>query len=143
MFYRCVVAVVSALALCTVASAQEQGQSPPQMQAQQDTQMQPSGGEQAGQDPGVAASGGLQAAVSTTLTFQSHSLSPFQQANFLEGASCPAPYTMISGACHPGFSDQVIIVNQYPNRFANTWRCGFKNNNNTSRTVWIYTLCGQ
>ena len=74
---------------------------------------------------------------------QSHQIGAFSSANFLEGSACPAPFTMISGACHPGFSDRVIITNQFPNVFANTWRCGFRNNEGTARTVWIYTLCGQ
>ena len=50
---------------------------------------------------------------------------------------------MLSGACHPFYNDQVTIINQFPNQSANTWRCGFKNNTNTTQTVYIYTLCGQ
>lgn len=79
----------------------------------------------------------------TTLTFRSHQISAGASAGNLEGNACPGGYTMISGACHPGYNDRVIIINQFPNRFANTWRCGFKNNDSTTRTVWIYTLCGQ
>jgi hypothetical protein len=93
--------------------------------------------------------GGLESAAveplitATTLTYRSHSIAAGGSAGNLEGNACPATYTMISGSCHPGYNDRVIIINQYPNRTANTWRCGFKNNNTSSRTVWIYTLCGR
>jgi hypothetical protein len=97
-----------------------------------------------GQDPGPeAAGGGLQPAISTQLTFRSHSIAANSSAGNLEGNACPAPTRMISGACHPGYNDRVIIINQFPNTFANTWRCGFRNNNNVARTVWIYTVCAQ
>jgi hypothetical protein len=79
----------------------------------------------------------------TTLTYRSHSIAGGASAGNLEGNVCPASYTMVSGACHPGYNDRVIIINQFPNRFANTWRCGFRNQNSTSRTVWIYTLCAR
>ena len=78
----------------------------------------------------------------TTLTYRSHSLAAGASGGNLEGNACPVGYTMISGACHPGYDDNVIIINQYPNKSANTWRCGFKNNNASARTVWVYTLCG-
>lgn len=96
-----------------------------------------------GQDPGASAAGAPQAAVQTQLTSRSHQIGAFSSANFLEGNACPAGFAMVSGACHPGFNDRVIIINQFPNVTANTWRCGFRNNNGTSRTVWIYTLCGK
>jgi hypothetical protein len=96
-----------------------------------------------GQEEALAAMGDPEAAISTQLTFQSHSVGANSSAFFLEGAACPGATTMVSGACHPGFNDRVIIINQFPNVGANTWRCGFRNNNNVSRTVWIYTLCAQ
>jgi hypothetical protein len=79
----------------------------------------------------------------TTLTYRSHSIAGGASAGNLEGSACPSGYTMVSGACHPGYNDRVVIINQYPNKSANTWRCGFKNNNSVSRTVWVYTLCGK
>ena len=92
----------------------------------------------------LAAQAAVQPSITdTTLTFQSHTIGPNVSAGNLEGSACPAPYTMISGACHPGYNDRVVIINQFPNRTANTWRCGFKNNNTSSRTVWVYTLCGR
>lgn len=96
-----------------------------------------------GQEEALAAMGTPEAAISTQLTFQSHSIAANTSAFFLEGAACPGTTKMVSGACHPGFNDRVIIINQYPNVGANTWRCGFRNNNSVSRTVWIYTLCAQ
>ena len=96
-----------------------------------------------GQEEALAGMGTPEAAISTQLTFQSHSVAANTSAYFLEGAACPGTTTMVSGACHPGFNDRVIIINQFPNVGANTWRCGFRNNNNVSRTVWIYTLCAQ
>ena len=95
-----------------------------------------------GQDPGVEASE-FAAAISTQLTFRSHTIAANSSAGNLEGNACPAPTRMISGACHPGYNDRVVIINQFPNVSANRWRCGFRNNNNFARTVWIYTLCGQ
>ena len=95
-----------------------------------------------GQDPGLEAAV-LQPAIATQLTSRSHSIVPNSSAGNLEGTACPAPTKMISGACHPGYNDRVIIINQFPNISANTWRCGFRNNNNVERTVWIYTVCGQ
>jgi hypothetical protein len=80
---------------------------------------------------------------STTLTFRSYPIGPFGSAGSLEGASCPAPAKMISGACHPLFNPQVVIINQFPNIPLNTWRCGFKNNTAANVTVFVYTLCAQ
>ena len=96
-----------------------------------------------GQDMALGAMGTPEAAITTQLTYRSHTLAPFSSGSNLEGTACPAPTTMVSGACHPGYNDRVNIINQYPNVGANTWRCGFRNNNATSRTVWIYTLCAQ
>ncbi len=79
----------------------------------------------------------------TTLTYRSHSVAAGASAGNLEGNACPASYTMISGACHPGYNDRMVIINQYPNKGGNTWRCGFKNNNAAARTIWVYTLCGK
>lgn len=95
-----------------------------------------------GQSPEMV-EGALEAAISTQLTFRSHRIGANSSAGNLEGAACPSPTRMVSGACHPGYNDRVVIINQFPNVSANTWRCGFRNNNNVSRTVWIYTLCGQ
>lgn len=95
-----------------------------------------------GQDPGLEAAV-LQPAIATQLTARSHSIGPNSSASNLEGNACPAPTKMISGACHPGYNDRVIIINQFPNINGNTWRCGFRNNNTVQRTVWIYTVCGQ
>lgn len=96
-----------------------------------------------GQEQSMAALGAPEAAISTQLTVRSHTIGASTSASFLEGNACPGPTKMVSGACHPGFNDQVLIINQYPNVSANTWRCGFRNNNSFSRTVWIYTLCAQ
>ena len=108
----------------------------------QDPAMAAEGASGDGQDV-AAAEGAPEAAISTTLTFRSHSIAGGAQANFLEGNACPAGRRMVSGACHPGFSDRMVIVNQFPNVGANTWRCGFRNNTGATRTVWIYTLCAQ
>lgn len=121
----------SLIALASAASAQDDGQSQAAADAASD-----------GQNL-AAAEGAPQGAISTQLTFRSHSIGANTYANFLEGNACPAPTRMVSGACHPGYSDRVIITNQYPNVGANTWRCGFRNNNPSNRTVWIYTLCAQ
>ena len=95
-------------------------------------------------EPGEAAAGAPQPSISsTTLTYRSHQIAAGGSSGNLEGNSCPATYTMISGACHPGYNDQVIIINQYPNRYLNTWRCGFSNNTGSTRTVWVYTLCAK
>lgn len=96
-----------------------------------------------GQSPDMATESALAPAISTQLTYRSHLISANSSAWNLEGAACPSPTRMISGACHPGYNDRVIIINQFPNVGANTWRCGFRNNNNMTRTVWIYTLCAQ
>ena len=85
----------------------------------------------------------FEAAIATSLTWRSHSIGAGAQANSLEGNACTGGTRMVSGACHPGYSDRVVIVNQYPNIAANTWRCGFRNNTGSTRTVWIYTLCAQ
>ena len=77
----------------------------------------------------------------TTLTVRSHQIGAGNSAGNLEGQSCAATDKMISGACHPFYNDRVIIINQWPNIGANTWRCGFKNNTNSTKTVWVYTLC--
>ena len=97
----------------------------------------------AGQQPDGDAAAVEPLITQTTLTYRSHSVAAGASANNLEGNACPSTYTMISGACHPGYNDRMVIINQYPNRSANTWRCGFKNNTSAARTVWIYTLCGK
>ena len=50
-----------------------------------------------------------------TLTARSYSIGPGLSAGNLEGAACAATSRMISGACHPFYSDQVPIINQFPN----------------------------
>jgi hypothetical protein len=80
---------------------------------------------------------------STTLTVRNFSIGPLASAISLDGASCPPPAKMISGACHPFFNPQVTIINQFPNIGLNTWRCGFKNNTAANVTVFVYTLCAQ
>jgi hypothetical protein len=77
----------------------------------------------------------------TVLTHKSHSIAAGSSAGNLEGNACPSDYTMIAGSCHPGYTDQVRIINQYPNRSNDAWRCGFRNNSSSTRTVWVYTLC--
>src|SRR5882762_3754411 len=98
-----------------------------------------------GQDRSSPTAGDVVASVpETTLTVQSHQIGAGASAGNLEGASCQAPYTkMISGACHPFYSDQVTIINQFPNIPLNTWRCGFKNNTGSPVIVWIYTVCAK
>ncbi|MCB1764174.1 MAG: hypothetical protein KDI27_13680, partial [Gammaproteobacteria bacterium] len=83
------------------------------------------------------------AVANTTLTFKSYSIDAGSSASNLDGSACPAGYDMVSGSCHPGYSDQVRIINQYPNQSADTWRCGFRNNSSSTRTAWVYTLCDQ
>jgi hypothetical protein len=95
-----------------------------------------------GQDPLRAEMEAMAAMLgNTSLTVRSHSIPANGQVNSAEGGSCPTATTMLSGACHPGFSDQMILVNQYPNIAARTWRCGFRNNSGAAQTAWIYTLC--
>jgi len=81
--------------------------------------------------------------LTTTLTSRRHTVAAGARAPNLEGAACPAPAKMFSGACHPGYNDRVAIINQYPNISSNTWRCGFKNNTDRSVAIWIYTLCAR
>ncbi len=100
------------------------------------------GGAQPGQE--FSASSAVEPAVfETQLTFRSHNIGAGSSAGNLEGAACPADYKMLSGACHPSYNDRVIIINQFPNIPRNSWRCGFKNNTGSSRTVYVYTLCGR
>jgi hypothetical protein len=79
----------------------------------------------------------------TTLTARGHQIAAGASSGNLEGTACPATHKMISGACHPGYTDQVRIINQFPNIAANTWRCGFRNATGSAVTAWIYTLCGR
>jgi hypothetical protein len=79
----------------------------------------------------------------TTLTARGHQIAAGASSGNLEGNACPATHKMISGACHPGYTDQVRIINQFPNIAANTWRCGFRNATGSTATAWIYTLCGR
>jgi len=93
---------------------------------------------------GSAASGvGGPGAFSTTLTARSHNIAANGSEGNLEGTACTAPAKMISGACHPGYNPNVVIINQFPNIGGNTWRCGFKNNTASAVSVWIYTVCAQ
>lgn len=79
----------------------------------------------------------------TTLTYRSHSIAAGASAGNLNGTACSSGYKMLSGACHPHYNDRVVIINQFPNISANTWRCGFKNNTGGTVTVYVYTLCGK
>ena len=81
------------------------------------------------------------AVAQTSLTVRSYTIGAGASSGNLDGAVCPAPTKMISGACHPFYSDQVPIINQYPNVAGNTWRCGFKNNTAATASVYVYTLC--
>jgi hypothetical protein len=81
--------------------------------------------------------------LTTALTSRRHTVAAGASAPNLEGAACPAPAKMVSGACHPGYNDHVAMINQYPNLASNTWRCGFKNNTARSVAIWIYTLCAR
>jgi hypothetical protein len=129
----CLAAIVFLLPLAALAQT-EVGQVPAVATAEEDPAA-------IGQDETAAAM--VEAAVQTQLTFRSHTIAALSSSHFLEGTACPATFTMVSGACHPGFDDRVIITNQFPNTSANTWRCGFRNNNIVSRTIWVYTLCGK
>jgi hypothetical protein len=85
-----------------------------------------------------------QPAIGTTqITSRSHSVGAGVSAGNLDGTACPANFTMLSGACHPGYNDRMAIINQFPNKAGNTWRCGFKNNTGSAASIWVYTLCGQ
>lgn len=100
----------------------------------------------AGAAPAAFAEGGgpqgLAAAVGpTVVTSRSHQLQPGADIYSAEGAACASGQTMLSGSCHPGFTDGVRIINQFPNTWLNAWRCGFANNTAQTRTVWVYTLC--
>jgi hypothetical protein len=85
----------------------------------------------------------IEAVTQTTRTSRSHSIAPGASAGTLEGTACTGDFKVVGGACHPGFSDRVRIINQFPNVSANTWRCGFKNNATSQQTVWVYTVCGR
>lgn len=100
-------------------------------------------GQVAGAAGAEAAAGAPGTVFQTTLTYRSYPIAVGASAGNLEGAACPANYKMLSGACHPFYNDHVVIINQFPNIPANTWRCGFKNNTAASVTVYIYTLCAQ
>jgi hypothetical protein len=132
------IALASALSTASVAQ-----QTSPPGQAQPEAQAGAAPGQLAAGAAGVGGPGGPGAIIATTLTYQSHPIAAGIAAGNLEGAACPAPYKMISGACHPFYNDHVTIINQFPNIPANTWRCGFKNNTAAAVTVYIYTLCGQ
>ena len=135
------IALASALSTASVAQ-----QASPPGQAQPEAQASAAGaapGQLAAGAAGVGGPGGPGTITATTLTSQSHPVAAGAAAGNLEGAACPAPYKMISGACHPLYNDHVTIINQFPNIAANTWRCGFKNNTAAAVTVYIYTLCGQ
>jgi hypothetical protein len=135
------IALASVLATASVAQ-----QASPPGQAQPEAQASAAGatpGQRAAGAAGEGGPGGPGTITATTLTYQSHPIAAGIAAGNLEGAACPAPYKMISGACHPLYNDHVAIINQFPNIGGNTWRCGFKNNTTAAVTVYIYTLCGQ
>ena len=138
-----IIALALASTLSTASTAQ---QASPPGQAQPEAQASAAGsapGQIAAGAAGVGGPGGPGTITATTLTYQSHPVAAGVAAGNLEGAACPAPYKMSSGACHPLYNDHVAIINQFPNIAANTWRCGFKNNTAAAVTVYIYTLCGQ
>ena len=140
------IALASALSTASVSTASVAQQASPPGQAQPEAQASAAGaapGQHAAGAAGVGGPGGPGTITATTLTYQSHPIAAGVAAGNLEGAACPAPYKMISGACHPLYNDHVTIINQFPNIAANTWRCGFKNNTTAAVTVYIYTLCGQ
>ena len=140
------IALASALSTASVSTASVAQQASPPGQAQPEAQASATGaapGQHAAGAAGVGGPGGPGTITATTLTSQSHPVAAGAAAGNLEGAACPAPYKMISGACHPLYNDHVTIINQFPNIPANTWRCGFKNNTTAAVTVYIYTLCGQ
>jgi hypothetical protein len=93
--------------------------------------------------PGDQAASTEAAISETTVTARGHQVAAGGSAGNLEGASCPTDFKMLSGSCHPGYTNQVRIINQYPNIALNAWRCGFKNNTSSNRSVWVYTLCGK
>jgi hypothetical protein len=130
------IALISALSTASVAQQ-------PAGQAQPEAGAGGAPGQFAGGAAGVGGPGGPGTITATTLTYQSHPIAAGAAAGNLEGAACPAPYKMVSGACHPFYNDHVTIINQFPNIPANTWRCGFKNNTAAAVTVYIYTLCAQ
>jgi hypothetical protein len=140
------IALASALSTASVA---QQASPPGQAQPQPEVQAGAAGaapGQLAAGATGVGepgGPGGPGTITATTLTYQSYPIAAGVAAGNLEGAACPAPYKMISGACHPLYNDHVTIINQFPNIPGNTWRCGFKNNTAAAVTVYIYTLCGQ
>jgi hypothetical protein len=127
----------------TLSTASMAQQASPPGQAQPEAQASAAGAAPGQIAAGVGGPGGPGTITATTLTYQSYPVAAGVAAGNLEGAACPAPYKMISGACHPLYNDHVAIINQFPNIAANTWRCGFKNNTAASVTVYIYTLCGQ
>jgi hypothetical protein len=138
-----IVGIALASVLSTASVAQ---QASPPGQAQPEVQAGAAGvlpGQLADGAAGVGGPGGPGTITATTLTYQSHPIGAGVAAGNLEGAACPPPYKMISGACHPFYNDRVTIINQFPNIAANTWRCGFKNNTTAAVTVYIDTLCGQ
>jgi hypothetical protein len=95
------------------------------------------------QESGVRAAGPEPSISDTTLTARGHQIPTGASAGNLEGTACPATHKMLSGACHPGYNDQVKIINQFPNISGNTWRCGFRNTAGSTTTAWVYTLCGR
>lgn len=134
-------------ALVAVLSAAALGQEPPGQTAAQPAVSGPASvpgqaevGATAAVPGGPGGPGGI---TQTQLTWNSYPIAAGASAGNLEGAACPANFKMISGACHPFYNDHVVIINQFPDIAANTWRCGFKNNTTASVTVYIYTLCGQ
>ncbi len=99
-------------------------------------------GDAPGQGPLAAELSAFAAALgATSLTARSHSIPSGGSIFNGEGQACPSNTRMISGACHPGYSDRMRIINQFPNVSGNHWRCGFRNTSGSQRTAWVYTLC--
>ena len=102
------------------------------------------GVEAPGQDPFGAEMSAFAAAIgATNVTARSHSVPTGGSIFNGEGQVCPSGRKMVSGACHPGYTDGVRIINQYPNLAGNAWRCGFSNTTGSNRTAWVYTLCAE
>src|SRR3954451_15817156 len=97
------IALASVLSTASVAQ-----QASPPGQAQPEAQAATAGaapGQLAAGAAGVGGPGGPGTITATTLTYQSHPIAAGVAAGNLEGAACPAPYKMISGACHPLYND--------------------------------------
>lgn len=138
------------ITLCVALAATISTASLPTASGAQDAAGQAASADPAGGAPGQVSGAGSAASgvggpggFNTTLTARSYNIVANGSEGNLEGTACTAPAKMISGACHPSYNPNVVIINQFPNIAGNTWRCGFKNNTAAAVSVWIYTLCAQ